>query len=252
MKHISYSEIKNWGKCPFYHKLVYIDKLKFFEGNLYTAFGTAMHFACETAHEKEVSETIDKFHMKFQEEVEKLEEYDKGLREEMKKDGNKILHHVKKGLIDYFGDFEVLSVEEPLYECVWRSEEPLNFKGFIDMVISANGRIHIIDWKTSTRSWSERQRENKLTKYQLMYYKYYYSQKYGINPDDISVHFGLLTRKTGEKNRIELFEIESDRKKISESLNYLDKFIYNVKRERFIKNRLSCTYCEFKDTDHCP
>ena len=43
MTHISYSELKNWDFCPFYHKLVYIDKLKPFRGNEYTAFGTAIH-----------------------------------------------------------------------------------------------------------------------------------------------------------------------------------------------------------------
>ena len=38
-QHISYSELKMWADCPRKHKLVYIDKLKGFTGNEYTAFG---------------------------------------------------------------------------------------------------------------------------------------------------------------------------------------------------------------------
>ena len=46
-KHISYSEWKNWHICPHYHKLTYIDKVKQFEGNIFTAFGKAIHTVCE-------------------------------------------------------------------------------------------------------------------------------------------------------------------------------------------------------------
>ena len=47
-KHISFSQLKNWAKCPFYHKLVSIDKIEdAFSGNIYTAFGTAMHTTIE-------------------------------------------------------------------------------------------------------------------------------------------------------------------------------------------------------------
>ena len=45
--HISFSEIKQWKECSYRHKLVYIDRLAGFEGNEYTAFGTALHHVCE-------------------------------------------------------------------------------------------------------------------------------------------------------------------------------------------------------------
>ena len=47
MPHISYSELKDWKFCPFYHKLTRVDKIDGFKGNEYTAFGTAMHSVCE-------------------------------------------------------------------------------------------------------------------------------------------------------------------------------------------------------------
>ena len=47
MPHISFSELRNWKRCPFYHKLTYIDKIDGFVGNEFTAFGRAIHDSCE-------------------------------------------------------------------------------------------------------------------------------------------------------------------------------------------------------------
>ena len=47
MPHISYSELKDWKFCAFYHKLTRVNKIEGFKGNEYTAFGSAMHSVCE-------------------------------------------------------------------------------------------------------------------------------------------------------------------------------------------------------------
>ena len=67
MPHISFSELKNWNFCPFYHKLTYIDKLKGFTGNEYTAFGTAIHDVCEKKLLKETFEATEYFLQRFEE-----------------------------------------------------------------------------------------------------------------------------------------------------------------------------------------
>ena len=46
-QHISYSELKIFTECPHKWKLQYLDGLKGFTGNIYTAFGTAIHAVCE-------------------------------------------------------------------------------------------------------------------------------------------------------------------------------------------------------------
>lgn len=46
-KHISYSALKDWKFCPYYHKVSHVDKLRPFKGNEYTAFGTAIHSTYE-------------------------------------------------------------------------------------------------------------------------------------------------------------------------------------------------------------
>lgn len=46
-QHISYSELKIFTECPHKWKLQYVDGLAGFTGNIYTAFGTAIHSVCE-------------------------------------------------------------------------------------------------------------------------------------------------------------------------------------------------------------
>ena len=56
MSHISYSELKDWKFCPFYHKLSRVEGIDGFKGNEYTAFGTAVHAVCE---KKLLKEDVD-------------------------------------------------------------------------------------------------------------------------------------------------------------------------------------------------
>ena len=65
MAHISYSELKVWDECPYKHKLVYIDEVKKFLGNEYTAFGTAMHHACEKVVMDQKADLLNIFNVKF-------------------------------------------------------------------------------------------------------------------------------------------------------------------------------------------
>ena len=56
-KYISFSQLKNWVKCPFYHKLSNIDKVDgAFSGNIYTAFGSALHETIENHLENTISD----------------------------------------------------------------------------------------------------------------------------------------------------------------------------------------------------
>ena len=49
-------ELKDWKFCAFYHKLTRVDKIDGFQGNEYTAFGSAMHSVCE---KKLLNEEVD-------------------------------------------------------------------------------------------------------------------------------------------------------------------------------------------------
>ena len=74
MQHISFSELKNWAKCAYYHKLVNIDKLKGFVGSEHTAFGTAIHEVCEqrVLGRLPIGKESDLFTKTFEKEIEGL------------------------------------------------------------------------------------------------------------------------------------------------------------------------------------
>jgi hypothetical protein len=79
MPHISYSALKNWDFCPYYHKLTYLDKVKLFQGNVYTAFGTALHTTCEKLTLNETKDYKNTFSKEFENEINNLKELSKTL-----------------------------------------------------------------------------------------------------------------------------------------------------------------------------
>ena len=256
MSHISYSELKDWKFCAFYHKLTRVDKIDGFKGNEYTAFGTAMHSVCEKKLlQEEVNEAF--FVKELKKNISELDEeveVNKKLVLDMIGQGKRIIPEIQSALDDYFEEYEVLSVEMPLYEPI-ENEEDHNFKGYIDAVVSTpDGKVHIFDWKTCSWGWDMKKKNDKIVTYQLTLYKHYFCQKMGIDPKNVETHFALLKR-TAKKNRVEFFRVTSGPRKTENALKLLNTALYNIKNKRYIKNRLSCTGgygCKFYKTEHCP
>ena len=255
--HISYSELKDWAFCAFYHKLTRVDKLSGFKGNAYTAFGTAVHSVCEKKLLKEEFDDEQHFIDTFAECISDLPddvEVDSGLVNQMVGQGKKIIPCIEDALADYFEDFDVLGVEIPLMEPI-ENEGNYKFKGFIDAVVATpDGKVHIFDWKTCSWGWDSRKKSDKLVTYQLTLYKHFFCQKMNIDPKNVETHFALLKR-TSDKNRVEFFRVTSGVKKTQNALKLLSTALYNIKNKRYIKNRLSCTSgfgCKFYKTEHCP
>ncbi len=254
MPHISYSELKNWVQCPFYHKLVNIQKIKGFKGNEYTAFGTAIHNVCEKKLLKEQINDEEFFVSNFSDSIAALDSdvvVDIGLVDKMVGQGKAILPEIEDALIAYFGpDYEVMSTEERLMVPI--DEVQYNFKGFIDAVIkTSDGKYHIVDWKSCSWGWDMKKRTDPMVTYQLTLYKKYYAIKHNINPDIIETHFALLKR-TSKKGRVEIFRVSSGNRKTNNASNLLMKAIKNISNGKHIKNKLSCRRCEFYKTEHCP
>ena len=255
MSHISYSELKDWSFCAWYHKLTRVDKIDGFKGNEYTAFGTAMHSVCE---KKLLQEDVndDFFVEELKKNISKLDddvEVNKKLVMDMVEQGKGIIPEIQEALDEYFEEYEVLSVEMPLMEDI-KTEDGYKFKGFIDAVVTTpDGKVHIFDWKTCSWGWNAQKRSDKMVTYQLTLYKHYFCQKMNIDPKDVETHFALLKR-TAKKNRVEFFRVTSGNKKTENALKLLDTALYNIKNQRYIKNRLSCTGgygCKFYGTEHC-
>jgi len=254
MTHVSYSELKNWHTCPFYHKLTYIDKVRLFKGNEHTAFGNAVHDTCENMLLNKNLKADEYFLEQYKKVIQKLSaddyEFNKKLVLEMKEQGLMLLPQIKPALDEYFGKYKVFATEEKLFEDI--EHEEYKFKGFVDLVLTTeDGKCHVIDWKTCSWGWDYKKKNDKMVTYQLTLYKHFFAKKYDLDPADIETHFALLKR-TAKKNNVEFFRVTSGEKKTENALNFLQKALYNINRKNYLKNRLSCNRCEFYKTKHCP
>ena len=256
MPHISYSELKDWSFCAWYHKLTRVDGIDGFKGNAYTAFGSAIHSVCE---KKLLEEEVDDdfFVNELKNNIANLPDdvdVDKKLVVDMVGQGKKIIPEIQDALDEYFESYEVMAVEMPLMEDI-DGHSDYKFKGYIDAVVATpDGKVHIFDWKTCSWGWDAKKRSDKMVTYQLTLYKKYFCQKMNINPKDVETHFALLKR-TAKKNRVEFFRVTSGARKTENALKLLNTALYNIKKQRYIKNRLSCTGgygCKFYRTEHCP
>ena len=257
MGHISFSEAKNWNFCPFYHKLMNIDKVKGFEGNVFTAFGNAIHDTCEKMMTEGLDDKKSFFQLKFKEIIENLPENvekDQKLIDSMQNQASPILDEILPALKEEFSEYEVLAAEEDLMEFIddFPCEDKNKFKGFIDLVIkTSDGKVHIIDWKTCSWGWDARKRSDPMMTYQLTFYKHYWAKKHNVDPKMIETYFALLKR-TSKNDKVEIFRVTSGKIKTKNALNFLQKAIYNIENKNYVKNRLSCSKCEFHKTEHCP
>jgi len=276
-KHISYSEWKNWHICPHYHKLTYIDKVTQFQGNIFTAFGKALHTVCEltlTSPEKYreagaidalVKEQFLKEPKALPEEEQQRAKRDFKLKEWLVS-GLEIVPDLYRCLTEKFGklgeDWEVLKAEEQLYEPITEfTEAEKNFKGFIDLVVMSkkDKKVHLIDWKTCSWGWKREKKSDTILAYQLVYYKHFWARKYDVNPKDVDCHFVLLKRTAKAGKKAEFVRVTAAKKRTTNALNALTKALHNINKQNYIKNRAACTNCkdrfgtcEFYQTEHCP
>jgi len=253
--HISYSALKNWDFCPFYHKLTYIDRIKIFQGNVYTAFGTALHHTCEKLTINESSDYENIFKQSFKDELNKLKDIPENhatLILEMKDQGIMLASLVLEALNKKFPGWKVVSAEEEIVEPIFESPVEYDYKGFLDLVIKTpDGKYHIIDWKSCSWGWDMKRKTDRITTYQLTYYKNFFCAKHDVDPKKVETYFGLLKR-TAKKDNVEIFRVSSGERKIKNALNILNKAVYNIHNKNHPKNRLKCISCDFHKTEWCP
>jgi len=256
MTHISYSELKNWTKCPWYHKKVHIEKIAGFVGNEYTAFGSALHLVCENKLMGQSKDPEAEFLEEFINQIKILKGRQVELRSDLLKDMRGqvqgIIPEIDPAVREYFDSYEVVGTEERLYESIdFFQDAEYKFKGFIDLILkTSDGKYHIVDWKSCSWGWNRERRQDKMTTYQLTLYKHFYAKKYNIDPKNIETHFALLKR-TAKKDRVEIFRVTSGPRKTKNAIKLLNKALYNIHRKNFVKNRLACRDCEFYQTEHC-
>jgi hypothetical protein len=128
-------------------------------------------------------------------------------------------------------------------------------------------RFKIMDIKTSTKGWDDKTKKDETKQLQLVLYKKFYSQQFGVPEDDIDVEFFIVKRKIWEESpypisRIQEYVPASGKVKINKATNTINSFIESVfnndgsfKDTKFEPNanKWGCTFCPFKDRkDLCP
>lgn len=249
--HVSYSEVKTWKECPWRHKLVYIDKIDMFKPSPNIDFGTIVHAELEDYLEHRTF-NLDRMRDAItttwqQKSFEKPENWIK--------EAEQILSEIPQFLDDTFPDWQFMASEHELYEEIPGSD--VKFKGFVDAMFRAkNSRgkeiLWIADWKTtSARGWSTDKKQDFIYQAQIALYKYFCSRKFDLDAKEIKCGFVLLKRGAKPGKACELVEVSVGPKAFEKATKMVNSMIAGVKANKPIKNRMSCTYCDYKNTEHC-
>lgn len=265
---LSFSEIKTWLDCGWRHKLVYIDKLSKYEDSIFSNFGTIVHQTCEhylKTREMKKDECLEQLTKTWNEKgypnVPNWPSYNSAVPElDYWLDTTaSILDAVPAFLDETFPDWTFVDAEERVEVPIPGSE--VNFKGFIDVVIKVpRGKGHVyylLDWKTSgPRGWSSEKIRDPNVNLQLRLYKDFWSQKHNVPMKDIRCGFVLLKRlepdpKQRKATKPSFIPVSVGPKAVESARKSIRNIVTSLMKSVFIKNRTSCTFCEFNNTPHC-
>jgi len=265
-EHVSYSEVKCWAECPHRHRLTHIDKINIGEDSPYLSFGTAVHSGCESILE---NNTVDKekilneFRKSWSDSgfdnLEWIERQPSWYKHKPVEEwcgwASQMWDEVPSFLNETFPGWEAFNAEEMLYESIEKKD--LSFKGFIDAVIKVKNKkgkeiYWILDWKTAPKyGWRRQKRQDILVTAQIILYKYYWSIKHKIPLEDIRCGFILLKREATKGKTCDLVTVSAGPTTLARALKLVNNMIFSVKKKMFLKNRDSCRFCQYKDTEYC-
>lgn len=255
-QHVSFSELRDWQECSFRHKLKYVDKIDKFEPSPILDFGTAVHASCENYLKTKVLDhniALEMLEKSFESNKD-LPAYTAQLLVTYKKEATSILNDVPNFLNENFPEWEFIDAEHYLYERL--EKYPHAFKGFIDGIIKTKGKrdediYWIIDWKTTAWGWSADKKSDSDIQRQLVFYKNFWSNKNNINPKNVRCGFVLLKRTAKPGSHCELIKVSVGDVTTERSIKLLHNMLGSIRKNIAIKNKESCTYCPYKDTEHC-
>ena len=134
--------------------------------------------------------------------------------------------------------------------------------GFLDVVFyhEPSNTFKIIDIKTSTKGWNAHTKTDEEKQFQLILYKMFFSQQFGIPEKDIDIEFFIVRRKVytdGDypQKPVQEFKPPSGKIKMGRATKAINEFIEtcfegNEYTEEEMEPRASkwnCSFCPFKD-----
>ena len=292
-KNISYSQMSIFRGCPHRWKLQYKDKIKRFTSSIHTVFGTAIHEVMQhyldVAYDKSfavadreinIEEFFqEKFIGEYQNQYKKNKNQHFSSAEEMREfyeDGIGILNWFKKKRSRYFSKrgWHLVGCEIPLVIAPNKMHNNILYAGFLDVVMyhEETETFKIIDIKTSTRGWRDQDKKNEDKQYQLLLYKQYFSEQYGIPLDKIEIEFFIVKRKVMDWDdekimsphqayRVQQFSPPSGKIKLGRAKKAINNFINecfnsngDIKDIEYPKSpsKWNCNFCPYKeDKENC-
>ena len=267
--HISFSEFTLYKNCP--HQHLVIKHLGVDKGDLsiHLFFGNCIHESFEYALRDGMGleDRVKKFREDF---YKQMVDNMKGITgfEEVYPyldQGENIIRTFNTE--ELVGQYEVVSVEEDLYEQI---SGRFHFKGFIDLVLKNKntGRYLIVEWKTSGQKWDIKKKiVDEIFMSQMRFYKFFWARKHGLDIDDIDCQYIVLNRLVNKKNASKGYgvpqyvPIESSLDEIEYSLTmlansvkgiHIDNYFPKVKKTNpeLIWKHPGCIFCKYKGNKH--
>jgi len=266
-RHISYSSISTYNKCPKLWEMQYLRGEIPFKQNIYTCFGSAMHETVQTwleimYHDKvKNAKELDKHKLLYEN---MIKSYKQGkaqnghehfsTQDELTKfwiEGKHILDFLEKKRGGYFStkNMQLAGIETLLYQEI---RPGVVFKGLVDLVFyhPNTDRWTIMDIKTSTSGWRDAQKKNPNLTAQVILYREFFAKQFGIDKDKIDVEFFILKRRVpadaefaSMQKRVQQFRPSSGPRKTKEIINSMNKMMSEVLDEdgNFIDKDYKCT-----------
>lgn len=278
-KSISYSQMSMYLSCPKKWALQYRDGHKIYAPSINMTFGTAIHETVQnyihTMYEENgaAADEIDLeeyFEDRFRENYSKEYKSNKNLHfsnpEEMREffdDGIAILEFIKKKRNEYFKKkgYYLVGIEIPIVISPNKRYNNVLFNGFIDLVIyhEPTNTFTIYDIKTSSRGWGDKEKKDEIKQFQVLFYKSFFSEQFGVPEDNIEVQFFILKRKLWEvsdfpQKRIQEFIPAQGKIKLKKAKVALETFIesvfnlngtYKSTEHLATPSKSTCKYCPF-------
>ena len=280
-KAISYSQMSMYRSCPKKWALQYRDGHKISEQSIHMTFGTAIHEAIQhyldimydsSAAAADRVNIEEYFEERFRETYLKDYKSNKNVHfsnpAEMKEfydDGINILTYFKKKRGSYFHKkgWHLVKCELPLLVSPNPAYKNVLYRGYLDVVLyhEPTNTIKILDIKTSTKGWSDKEKKNEDKQFQLILYKKLFAEQYNFPIENIEVEFFIVKRKLYESSdyvipRIQTFKPASGKIKISRAEKAMNEFIENVftKDANFKEitltpnpSKWNCGFCPYKN-----
>jgi hypothetical protein len=282
-KSVSYSQFSIYSECPKKWSLQYVEGHKQFTSTIHTVFGTALHEVIQhylTVMYEQSGTKADQINTSEMLKDVLREEYTKQYAANNKQhfsspdelrefydDGVEIIRDFAKNKTKHFSKrgWYLVGVEVPIVLSPHPELQNVVYQGYLDIVMyhEPTNTIKILDLKTSTRGWNDKQKKDEIKQFQLIFYKKYFSQYFKFPEENINVEFFIVKRKLYESEdfvikRIQIFKPAAGKIKIKRAAEAMNKFIENAfdengykKIEHQPKVNDNCKWCVFHKTHLC-